>query len=145
VKSFHTFCKYFYQRLKRSRGLRLGRPFAWRSGRPPNDTLPWPFGPGRRYSPLPIAYGKVCGRGRQLGGAWLGGGSGVLPRPHNNGERNRTKKPIDVSLILNVQTHPLSPITAIPSHRQRPTMKHQKKQKKETNERANIETSQAGT
>jgi len=36
-------------------------------------------------------------------------------------------------------------MTAIPSQRKRPTMKHQKKQGKEANERANIEANQAGT
>jgi len=60
-------------------------------------------------------------------------------------EGTELKRLIGVSLILNVQIHPFSPITAIPSQRQRPAMRHQKKQGKEANERANIEASQAGT
>jgi len=31
------------------------------------------------------------------------------------------------SLSMHLHTHPLSPITAIPSQRQRPTTKHQRK------------------
>jgi len=48
------------------------------------------------------------------------------------------------SLSTHPHTHPFSPITAIPSQKNRPTTKHQKKQGKETMERASIEASQTG-
>jgi len=116
-----------------------GRPFAWRSDWPPIDASPWPFGPDRRYSSLPIAYEKSL----RAGGNWevygLGEGVGSYPARTIVVEGAGLK-----SLSTHPHTHPLSPITAIPSHRQRPTMKHQRKQGEETKERANIEASQAG-
>jgi len=69
----------------------------------------------------------------------LGEGVGFCPARPLVVEGAELKSP-----STHLHTHPLSPITAIPSHRRRPTTKHQRKQGKETKERANIEASQAG-
>jgi len=59
-------------------------------------------------------------------------------------EEIELKRLIGVPSNTNAQTHPFSPTIATPSQRIKPMMKHQKKQGKETNERASIEASQTG-